>query len=602
MILMTQPAEDRAWTGPAQAADLDTGARARSELGADLRARLAALANVAPEDDGSLRAALWDRPGLVDSMLGYHLLDPLELPDCDGEADPDGLPPQVSELLRVTGVVGIEDLNATIDAIATVRARVNALEALEGVLYERARRQALRAEVVDDTDPMVRTATGTRRRDLARRAVVADLALAVHHTEHTVTDRMNRAHALTARAPRTLAVGLTGQVPWVNAAKVADAVDALDPGVAAALDRAVAHPATLQNPRRFAATVRRTCERLHPTPAEVRHGEAASKRGVWVDDAADAMAYLTLLAPAPAIHAIASRLDQAARHARTHGDARTTAQLRADTAVALLLDDGTLDLAGLAGLAADGTATARTDGGNAVSGLAEPASERAADPTNERTNVDRAGLGDGRTAPDLAVLARSLRPRVYVTVPVLTLLGRSEEPALLDGTVPIDPDTARALAGLAPSFTRVLTHPVTGDILGVDATTYAPPQALRHHLTVRDTTCRFPGCGRRATATDADHTRDHALGGPTTDTNLALLCRHHHVLKHQARFAVHQRDDHSGTLTWTTPTGRTYATRPGLVPATVHSTLPGPIHVPDPDDEGGHAPGPPEDPDGDPPF
>jgi hypothetical protein len=360
---------------------------------------------------------------------------------------------------------------------------------------------------------------------------------------------MDRAHALAARAPRTLAGALAGRVCWANAARVADTVAELERGAADELDRALAHAASCQNPRQFARTVRRTHDRLHPTPPQVRHAEAATRRGVWADTARDGMAYVTLYAPAPAIHAVRSRLDDVARQVRSAGDARTLAQLRADVMTALLLDDGSLDLtaAGLAG-AADGEVPAV-----------------------------------GRTAPDLAILARSVRPRVYVTVPVLTLLGRSDEPGLLDGTVPVDADTARTLAGLAPSFTRILTHPVTGDVLGVDARTYLPPAALRHHLVVRDTTCRFPGCQRPAAATDADHTEAHARGGPTTDANLALLCRHHHVLKHRTRFEVRQHPDGTGALTWTTPTGRTYVTRPEPVPTTVHTGTPSPIHVPGPD-------------------
>jgi hypothetical protein len=43
-------------------------------------------------------------------------------------------------------------------------------------------------------------------------------------------------------------------------------------------------------------------------------------------------------------------------------------------------------------------------------------------------------------------------------------------------------------------------------------------------------------------------------------TNLAVLCRRHHRLKHAAGGAVSLEP--TGIMTWTTPTGRTYTTRP----------------------------------------
>lgn len=45
---------------------------------------------------------------------------------------------------------------------------------------------------------------------------------------------------------------------------------------------------------------------------------------------------------------------------------------------------------------------------------------------------------------------RGIRPRVLVTVPALTLLGVSDEPATLEGYGPIDHDTAMRLAATAP--------------------------------------------------------------------------------------------------------------------------------------------------------
>jgi hypothetical protein len=137
------------------------------------------------------------------------------------------------------------------------------------------------------------------------------------------------------------------------------------------------------------------------------------------------------------------------------------------------------------------------------------------------------------------------------------------ETAHLDGYGPIDDHTAALLAARAPSFRRLLTHPHTGAVLAMGRDTYAVPADLRAFLRLRDQTCRFPGCSRRAGRCDIDHTIAYACGGTTDATNLAHLCRTHHRLKHSTRWDVrHIGTD--GTLTWTAPSGKEHTTRPAL--------------------------------------
>ena len=61
---------------------------------------------------------------------------------------------------------------------------------------------------------------------------------------------------------------------------------------------------------------------------------------------------------------------------------------------------------------------------------------------------------------------------------------------------------------------------------------------------------------------DADHTVDAALGGPTSEGNLANLCRRHHTLKHASEWKVRQLG--GGVLEWTSLTGRRYLDRPAM--------------------------------------
>jgi len=140
----------------------------------------------------------------------------------------------------------------------------------------------------------------------------------------------------------------------------------------------------------------------------------------------------------------------------------------------------------------------------------------------------------------------------------MTLLGGGAS-GDLDGHGPLDPDTAALLTARAPSLRRLLVDPVDGRVLATDPGTYTVPAALRTLLQARDVTCRFPGCTRRAERCDIDHVTAWAEGGRTTADNLAHVCRHHHVLKHQTRWAVEPRPD--GTLTWTSPTGHVHHDR-----------------------------------------
>jgi hypothetical protein len=89
---------------------------------------------------------------------------------------------------------------------------------------------------------------------------------------------------------------------------------------------------------------------------------------------------------------------------------------------------------------------------------------------------------------------------------------------------------------------------------------YRPSRKLRHLVRARNTTCTAPGCGRRATSCDLDHTDPHHHGGRTCECNLAPLCRHHHRCKQADGWRLEQPEP--GVLVWHTPSGRTYTTTP----------------------------------------
>ena len=114
---------------------------------------------------------------------------------------------------------------------------------------------------------------------------------------------------------------------------------------------------------------------------------------------------------------------------------------------------------------------------------------------------------------------------------------------------------------------------------------YRPSPGQQRFATVRDRTCRQPGCGLPAAWADLDHVVAHADGGPTDCANLCCLCRRHHRLKTHApgwRFVLLP----GGVLRVTTPSGITRTTRPpGLRHRIEQRALPAPPPPPLPPPE-----------------
>ncbi|MEX2221361.1 MAG: HNH endonuclease signature motif containing protein [Candidatus Rokuibacteriota bacterium] len=86
----------------------------------------------------------------------------------------------------------------------------------------------------------------------------------------------------------------------------------------------------------------------------------------------------------------------------------------------------------------------------------------------------------------------------------------------------------------------------------IGARTRTIPPALRRALQHRDRGCRFPGCHVRVG--EGHHVRHWAQGGPTTLSNLALLCRRHHHAVHEEGYQVARGPD--GALGFRRPDGR----------------------------------------------
>jgi hypothetical protein len=128
------------------------------------------------------------------------------------------------------------------------------------------------------------------------------------------------------------------------------------------------------------------------------------------------------------------------------------------------------------------------------------------------------------------------------------VLADAEQPgqAVLEDGGRVSAETSRRLACDASRV--VLRHDAEGRVLEIGARTRTIPPALRRTLQYRDGGCRFPGCG--VASGQGHHLRHWAARGPTTLSNLALLCRRHHQAVHEDGFRVERHADGELRFRW----------------------------------------------------
>jgi 5-methylcytosine-specific restriction endonuclease McrA len=137
---------------------------------------------------------------------------------------------------------------------------------------------------------------------------------------------------------------------------------------------------------------------------------------------------------------------------------------------------------------------------------------------------------------------------VHVDAPVLADPDQPGQSVLEDG-VRVSAETSQRLACDASRV--VMRHDSNGRLLEISARTRTIPSALRRALHHRDRGCRFPGCG--LPFGQGHHIRHWAQGGPTTLSNLALLCGRHHRAVHEEGYHVERQPD--GELQFRRPNG-----------------------------------------------
>jgi uncharacterized protein DUF222/HNH endonuclease len=356
--------------------------------------------------------------------------------------------------------------------------------------------QAAQQQVLASLDGRALDWSGTRLVDYTREQVGAALRL----SPGTAERRLSIARTLVERLPATLDLLRTGQLTYLHAMKLAEAVTCFDDQTTAKVEQRVLPRAADQSLSQFGTSLRRAVIAADPRRAEQRHQDAIGQRRVVFTPQDDGVTELWALLPADGAALIEAVLNSLAWG---QTDTRSVDQRRADALVDVF------------------------------------------------TRV----LGD----PNLPE-AHGQRPAINVTVPISTLLGCDNQPAQLDGYGPITAALARRLAADPTGTWRRLVTDDTGQLLDYGRRTYRPPANLTDHVIARDRRCTFPGCRRPARLCDLDHTKAWGDGGATNSDNVTALCARHHNAKHHAGWRVRHRPD--GSHDWSSPTGHRYRVPP----------------------------------------
>ncbi|MEO5312701.1 DUF222 domain-containing protein [Pseudarthrobacter sp. CC12] len=341
-------------------------------------------------------------------------------------------------------------------------------------------------------------------------SIVAEVACTLTIGEGAASALLQDAHALTTSLPATLKAMEAGAISWRHAQIMVDETSGLDSAAAAALEAHFLDPEAPNAargasagelvPGRFRRKARAWRERHHPESLETRHVKSVSDRRMEYSPDRDGMAWVSVYLAADKACAIWNRTSALARGLQGPDEARTLPQLKADLAAKLLLGGAT----------------------------------------------------------DLAGPWPSLKADVLVTVPILSLLGATDESADLDNYGPIPASMARRLVTEgAGSFYRVLVDPRDGAPLELGRTNYRLTESLKRWLRMRDGKCTFPACSNHSQDNEADHLTAWEHGGATGISNLGQLCPKHHRLKHRTGWSpgAASKNEPPG---WTSPSGRHY--------------------------------------------
>ena len=173
-------------------------------------------------------------------------------------------------------------------------------------------------------------------------------------------------------------------------------------------------------------------------------------------------------------------------------------------------------------------------------------------------------LATAGETPTLRGLKGSERCQLMLHVDINTLRQHYSKPNPLhehchmEGKHWVSPDTARRLSCDASVIT--VLEDEQGRVLNIGRKARTVPANISRALSLRDSTCRFPGCCE-SRYVDAHHIQHWADGGETSLDNLVTLCRYHHRQLHAGSYSITVVQSSAGQqLQFATPSGRTIET------------------------------------------
>jgi hypothetical protein len=348
-----------------------------------------------------------------------------------------------------------------------------------------------------------------RRADRARgaseveagRGATTELALARRVSTWTVDHHLGFATMLVEDFPQLLAACRDGLVSQPAAKNIVTACEPLTPEQRRDIDAELTALAMEQTPGQVKKTAMRKVAATDPEAAANKAAVARAKPRVQAIMNGDGTGTLTAVLPAEQAMAAWQALDHTARGIRADGDDRSIQQIMSDLLV-------------------------------------------------ERVT--------GQTK------AENLSLEVGVVISASSILGVDEQPGKLIGHHGGDHGTlpANLIRQLAASdhvwWRRLVCDPHDGRLVGMDTRKRRFTGPLRKFIILRDGVSRRPGSD--APVYDIDHLTPYADGGPTTSPNGQGLSKRDHHLRDLPGWTV--QGDGNGTVTWTTPTGHQYESRP----------------------------------------
>ena len=348
---------------------------------------------------------------------------------------------------------------------------------------------------------------GLRRRRPDHRELACELALALHVTDARAGAMISAADALAQRLPRTLRLMDQGKLDLYGAMKVTTGTSRLSDHHARLVDVLLEHRLADKNPTQIRKATAYATTKIDPDGVASRMAQRRAERRIMLHHQDEGISQITVdnISTDKATAAY-HRIDKIARSLKTGNEKRTLDQLRADVAVDLLLS----------------------------------------------------GKGG---VPE--------QTEVYLYVDLQTYLGLNNNPAELAGHGHIPAELGRQIAsGPDTTIRRVITDPLTGQVIEVGKFRYRPSIDADELVRVRDRECRQPGCARPAQSCVTEPT------GPDPDDASSTLsyCRRHRHLKNRADWSYQVMQD--GKLVVTTPTGE----RAESSPPPLHEPQPAPEH------------------------